>query len=398
MGFGLYSGAVMEVIRFVLQGFHWLDRHSLSLAGALSLALVVWNYWKWQSDHNLALEIREQSVEPVTLKCSPKVSVLVAAWNEEALIERHIRSFLELRYPNKQLILCAGGGDQTYHLASQYESHGVTVLKQLPGQGKQYALRKCFELCGGEIVFLTDADCVLNDEAFEHTLAPLINEGEVAVTGWCAPLPEQHSSGFVLSQWYTDAYSRRHHTSGENPYIDGLLGRNAAVTSRIIEATGSFCDQVLTGTDYYLANQLNAAGYRIRYAPYSVVETTYFPASGDYVKRQARWLRNILLHGRNFGVRAEYRKVLVYAIQAVIVLFSPLLLLVMPRLGMSFLLLLGSYIVFARTRYLRFAEITLNRTTNAKVYLLIPYHFVLDQVAHCLSLVETLLPAFRWRW
>jgi hypothetical protein len=72
--------------------------------------VAAWNWWKWRQDRVLALRLRAQEAEPVQLKSTPKVSVLVAAWNEADMIREHIESFLRLRYPNKELILCAGGG------------------------------------------------------------------------------------------------------------------------------------------------------------------------------------------------------------------------------------------------------------------------------------------------
>ena len=113
----------------------------------------------------------------------PLVSVLVAAWNEAAHINRHIESFLALRYPNKELVLCAGGNDGTLDLAYACAGPQVELLPQAPGEGKQRALARSFHQARGEVIFLTDADCELADEPFERTLWPVIGYGEQVATG-----------------------------------------------------------------------------------------------------------------------------------------------------------------------------------------------------------------------
>ena len=56
----------------------------------------------------------------------PLVSLLVAAWNEEAHLVAFLSSFMALAYPQKELILCAGGDDQTWALAQAWATPTVT--------------------------------------------------------------------------------------------------------------------------------------------------------------------------------------------------------------------------------------------------------------------------------
>ena len=91
------------------------------------------------------------------------------------------------RIAYKELILCAGGPDGTYHLAKTFTSAQVLVFEQKPGEGKQRALQRCFEQSHGVVIFLTDADCLLEDRVFERTLYPLVVEGKDAATGTWRP-------------------------------------------------------------------------------------------------------------------------------------------------------------------------------------------------------------------
>ena len=80
--------------------------------------------------------MRSEVPRDVNGETLPKVSVLVAAWNEADIIREHIQSFLGLHYPNKELILCAGGEDGTYRIAREQGHTKVKVLEQQRGEGK----------------------------------------------------------------------------------------------------------------------------------------------------------------------------------------------------------------------------------------------------------------------
>src|SRR5437868_2936186 len=93
-------------------------------------AVLVYNWHLWQKDKQLAERLRkEHQVIPV-LSRTPKVSVLVAAWNEAAIIGRFLESLLASPYPELEIIICAGGSDQTLEIARRYLCKKVTIIEQ----------------------------------------------------------------------------------------------------------------------------------------------------------------------------------------------------------------------------------------------------------------------------
>lgn len=138
--------------------------------GLLGVVLAAYHLRRWQRDRTQA-KLVNPIRDPYPLQATPKVSLLVPAWNEAHNLPDHIQSFLELTYPNKELILCAGGTDQSYAVARRCEGNTIHVLEQMAGEGKQQALRRCLEIATGEIIFLTDADCILTNAVFTWTLA-----------------------------------------------------------------------------------------------------------------------------------------------------------------------------------------------------------------------------------
>lgn len=323
----------------------------------------------------------------------PKVSLLVAAWNEAALLPRHLESFKRLRYPNRELVLCAGGTDGTYALAAASRSEYVVVLEQRPGEGKQRALRQCFEHATGDLFFLTDADCELDDESFEATLAPLLHDGARAVTGGSRPLDRQMKSPFVMQQWYIDRYVRAHW----GRTTDGILGRNAAFTRDAIEASGSFQYEAPTGTDYVMAKRLREAGVTILHAPTSQVASEHASDFGTYRKQQSRWLRNVVLHGIRFRVYGEAARGLAPSVLGMVMIVGTPVAVWAGPLSTALAAAAWLFVILNRVRYVRTGE-RLTGTSLGAPYWQIPLFVLIDFAVWALVLFDYPVKAIRTRW
>lgn len=384
---------------------------SLFLLGLVVLMLWNWHQWRW--DRALALQLRAQPgfSEPASAGEDPPlpqapaphlplVSVLVAAWNEAELIARHIASFAALRYPHKELILCAGGDDGTLRLAREQQGERITVLEQQPGEGKQRALQRCLQQARGDIIFLTDADCLLDDDSFQRTLAPLLREGENVATGASQPLHEQQSQPFVLHQWCTDLYASARHP----PYATAVLGRNCAVEREALQSVGGFSARVQTGTDYHLGRLLLRRGERIRYVRDSAIETHYPEALRSYWRKQSRWVRNVLVHGPAFGAHDEVRAALTTGLAGMVMLGLPALAGTATFLGGQALarLLLGAWglllahAFLAKLRYAAFARLYQGMTIHSRQLALTPLYLLVDFVAWVAPLVDRVLRPQQW--
>ncbi len=209
--------------------------------------------------------------------------MLVAAWKEGQGIAEHIASFLRLSYPNRELILCAGGDDGTYAAAREFTGEQVIVLQQR-GEGKQPALQRCLGCASGKVIYLTDADCLLDDDSFSKTLAPVLLEAEQVATDTSRPFRQQLGNPFVAHQWCTNLF-----VDARRPeFTSGIWGRNCGLTREALQQIGEFGAQVHTGTDYHMAKLLLQHRYRIRYVRHSAVETRYPEPFRSYWRRQSR--------------------------------------------------------------------------------------------------------------
>lgn len=324
--------------------WRFLNRRSnVVLWGGLAL-VAQRNYQQWGRDQTAIPMFQSRPV----LERTPSVSVIVAAWNEATIIVQHIEAFLALEYPAKQLVLCAGGKDGTLDIANQYaDGHTVIVIEQDAGKGKQVALRKALPYATGEIIYLTDADCLLNDDAFIRTIAPIANGRYQVVNGASRPLSSQATDAFVMYQWVVDYYATMYSPEHSN----GLLGRNCAINAEALRSTGGFDAEAKSGTDYTLARQLIDAGYVIYNEKQSWVETDY-PATLDlYYYKRSRWLRNTLVLGYQ---KKDYRSMLPSALSSAVgifMLFTPIAAMIMgPFVGAVWLVLLV-HASLSRVRY-----------------------------------------------
>lgn len=319
--------------------------------------------------------------------------MLIPGWNESARLQGCVDSILALRYPNKELILCAGGEDGTWELAGQFAGPGVVVLLQVAGEGKQNALQRCFEYSRGEIIFLTDADCIWDDEAFEANLEAIAEDNEAVVTGSWQPFLQQSRKALVQLQW-------RQHILREMTlpdYVDFVSGCNATLTREALIRAGSFLTSTPIGTDYVLARELLGAGFHIRFVRNSRVQTEYPGSVTSYVQQRSRWQRNNLLLGLRYGdwggVLAQLRLSL-----------TAILMLGLPFIGSHNRYCL--YLWFCLFGHLYLSQIILyhrvKKWNGAHMLRLYPVELaeflVLDWFASVRGLIEALLPACRWKW
>lgn len=372
------------------------DRLALPL-GLLGLAAIAVHNWRlWQRDKAFLAQKADPPPLPPLREwpALPTVSVLVAAWNEAEHIERHIASFLALRYPHKELVLCAGGEDGTYDIARRCADARVQVLRQMPGEGKQRALARSFPQTTGEIIFLTDADCLLDDEAFERTLLPLAGDQTTVATGMSQPLPEQRFHPLAQYQWSNDIVWAAQMSDQAN----GILGRNCALLRTTIRDIGAFSAHACTGTDYVMSQQLREQGYTIRAVPGSHVKTHYPTSSLEYLHMWRRWNKNLLVHGLRYKAFSDVWAVVTAALLALTVIVLPVL---TPLFGifalMPALLLLFTASLNRVRRMLMASELS-GITFSFRQALRAPFFTFLDLLAGLMAVYDSLHPRLRDKW
>lgn len=370
-------------------------RYKLIGLFALGLAGVAGYNWRlWRRDRALADWLRSERGPVPALSRAPRISALVAAWNEAEHIDAHIQSFLTLAYPNVELVICAGGADDTLARAQRYAGERVIVREQHAGEGKQKALARCYERAGGELIYLTDADCRFEDEALARLLAPIVNEGEQVSTGGSRPLDEQAGQLLPAYLWASDAVANARMPM----HVAGLLGRNALVARAALDRSGGMDFRAPTGTDYQLARRLLISGVKIRHVPESLIASE-FPASlGLYRRKQSRWLRNLLIYGRRTGARADLLATLRTVAIGAAMLLAPLAAVWLGALALLPWALLLAHSAAAKLRYALFAARLHDTNVPTRLLIGILPLTLADFAIWASPIVDLLLPGRRERW
>jgi glycosyltransferase involved in cell wall biosynthesis len=333
---------------------------------------------------------RQTDVPTITL---PSVSVLLPAWNSANTIDQCLESLLSVDWPDVEIIVCAGGTDGTLERAERYSSGRVYVLEQRPGEGKQRALRRCFEVSRGEVIYLTDSDCVVSNESFHALLQPLVDGHFDVSTGASVPLEKQRSNSLVRYQWGKDlAWGRLIGAT-----TSGIHGRNSAVRRSTLVRVGAFSADVSSGTDYHLSQRLRLAGIPIAWTQ-SLVQSEYPTEPVAYVRMWRRWIKNVLVQGIQTG---SYREVMSTGIgigTSATLLGLPLLSLVIDRMIIAPWLALLGFISFRRFRAHRYLEQVNEVPPIEKAAVAVPAFVLLDALSAIWGLFVAIHPAKRREW
>ena len=129
-------------------------------------------------------------VRPVTTRCAagelPEVTLIVAAHNEEAVIEGKIGNSLELDYPPgrlKVVIASDGSSDATAEIVGRHQDRGIRLLDYPQRRGKSQLLNAAIAETGGEILVLSDANTDYRPDAIRKLVRWFIDPGVDTVCG-----------------------------------------------------------------------------------------------------------------------------------------------------------------------------------------------------------------------
>jgi cellulose synthase/poly-beta-1,6-N-acetylglucosamine synthase-like glycosyltransferase len=117
-------------------------------------------------------DLPQEAAEPL-----PAVSLIVAAHDEEAVIERKVVDALSLDYPRDRLeviVASDGSTDRTVELA---RAAGADLVLDLPRGGKVAALNAAVERARGEVLAFSDANSFWEPDALRRLVTRLAAPG-----------------------------------------------------------------------------------------------------------------------------------------------------------------------------------------------------------------------------
>lgn len=116
----------------------------------------------------------------------PSVAVLVAAFNEEVVIEARVRNLLEIDYPSDPIEILIGldsPTDSTSLILSQIRSTCVRVFEFPKRRGKLAVLQDLAQQTSAEILVLTDAETMFAPDCVQKIVQRFADPAVGAVAG-----------------------------------------------------------------------------------------------------------------------------------------------------------------------------------------------------------------------
>jgi cellulose synthase/poly-beta-1,6-N-acetylglucosamine synthase-like glycosyltransferase len=159
----------------------------------------------------------------------PTMSMVLAAYNEEAVIDDRIRNALEMDYPREKLELVIGSDgstDRTAEIVRRYADRGVRLLNYARNRGKASVLNDAVAAARGEILLMSDANTQIEPWAGRRLAAWFRDPRIGAVVGRLVltdPETGQNADGLY---WKYETFLKK--SEGR---LGALLGANGAIYS-----------------------------------------------------------------------------------------------------------------------------------------------------------------------
>jgi cellulose synthase/poly-beta-1,6-N-acetylglucosamine synthase-like glycosyltransferase len=105
----------------------------------------------------------------------PSVTLLIAAYNEAAVIQDKIQNALSLDYPPEKLqilITTDGSDDETPQIVKTFASEGIDLLHTPERGGKMAAIDRAVPYARGDIIVFSDANNFYEPDTLTRLVAP----------------------------------------------------------------------------------------------------------------------------------------------------------------------------------------------------------------------------------
>jgi cellulose synthase/poly-beta-1,6-N-acetylglucosamine synthase-like glycosyltransferase len=194
-----------------------------------SAAALTWTHVGYPLAAGAVARVRERRVarDPAA---APSVTVVVAAYNEEAVIERRLENLLALDYPADRLevvVASDASTDRTNELVEAVAAREPRVrLLDCPRGGKVAAQDRAVRETTGDVVAFSDANATWAPEALRRLVADLADPDVAYV---CGRLRLEDAAGsnreglyWRYELWLREQESRLHSVTGGNGSIYAL--------------------------------------------------------------------------------------------------------------------------------------------------------------------------------
>lgn len=246
--------------------------------------LVVYIYAGYPLLVTILAGFRTKSIESTPYLA--KVTLIIAAYNEEVCIASKLENTLNLNYPKEllQILVAADGSDDgTVDIVKNYEKSGIELSYSPERLGKMMAVNNAIPKAQGDIIVFSDANNIFHPDSLGYLLSPFADPSVGAVSGAkmirSGHQPLSASEGLY---WKYESFIKKQETR---------LGSCTGVNGEILAIRRSLFKQPpaqVINDDFYIALGVIRQGYRLVYEPraYSVEDVS--ASARDEITRRTR--------------------------------------------------------------------------------------------------------------
>ena len=227
----------------------------------------------------------------------PLVTILVPAYNEEAVIQGAIRSLLELDYPAYDvLVIDDGSTDQTYAKAAELEGYygraTVRVVSKSNG-GKASALNTGIGLARTPFVLCMDGDSRLSAGTLKYAMPHFRNPHVGAVAGNVKVVNRRNLWTRLQALEYIEGLNMARRAQGFVHAVNIVPGPIGIFRRDALSRAGGY-DTDTYAEDADLTLKLLTHGWHIVYEDQAIAYTEAPENLFDLLKQRYRWTRGIM--------------------------------------------------------------------------------------------------------
>ena len=246
--------------------------------GLIAYSYVGYPIWLWLVSHSRRLPLK-------TMPFAPKVSIIIAARNEQRNLPKKLENLRALNYPRDlmQIIVVSDGSiDHTAGIL-QNEAHWITPVILELANGKAAALNEGVKLATGEILVFLDVRQTIQANAVSELTACFSDPSVGAVSGELMLEAGQGPSSWGM-YWKIEKMIRR---------LESETGSMIGVTGALYAIRRELYTEMPPGTildDVYIPMNILRKGKRVVFQPKAIAYDRIFSQANKEFSRKVRTL------------------------------------------------------------------------------------------------------------
>ena len=210
----------------------------------------------------------------------PSVSLLILNWNGKELLQQYLPSFLNLDYPDYQVVVADNGSTDSSVPFVQEQFPQFTLIPHGQNLGFSRGMNAAMRQLDSDVIVLLNNDLSVRPDWLRALIRPMMSDPAIGITGCKLLYPDgktlQHAGAslsyplaFSQHDFHQEVDKGQADEQRDVPYVTGAA---LAVHRRVLDAIG-LLDEAFAPIYYEEVDfcyRARAAGFRVVYAPAAV--------------------------------------------------------------------------------------------------------------------------------